>query len=1184
MWISLLSLILTAVAAVECTSQRKTAVIPGDLVIGALFSVHNTPEARSAHTRVCGTVREQYGIQRVEASFMTIDAINNDPKILPNIKLGVEIRDSCWYSPIALEQSIEFIRDTLASVDEIVSLHNASSSTIVHPPGVSVVYQRIFLNGTVYGPAQQCPSTTHAQKKSKNLIGVIGPGSSTVTIQVQNLLQLFNIAQVGYSATSRDLSEKNFYKYFLRVVPSDYYQAQVMVDLVRRYNWTYILAVYTDGNYGGSGMDAFSDLASLAGICIAVKDSVLSNAKDEDFDTVIEKLLLYPKAKVIVCFCEGMTLRRLLIATERLGVAGQFLIIGSDGWADRYEIVEGHEKAAIGGLSIRIHSNYEKSFDNYYFGLNPRKNKRNPWFQEFWQHRFNCSLNPSVPSKYNRTCTGRELLNDGKYTQDSKMAFVMKAIYTMAYGLHDMQQDLCKGKIGLCPAMLPINGSIYLQYLMNVTFQWREEELVEFDSQGDPPGWYDIMNFQQENDTNFKYTTIGSWKTGKLELLREIQWNPSFGSSVPESVCSRACPKGQKKNIHTDVAKCCWTCVACKDNQYLPNDTTCMDCDLGWWPNENLTDCYRIDVEHMKWGDTQAVVSMTLAILGFVCTLFAMVVFVQHNNTPVVKASTRELSYIIMVGMYLCYLTTFVLLTKPTMVSCYITRILPGLSFSMIYAALVTKTNRIARILAGSKKKIITKKPRFMSATAQVVITCLLILIEVGIIVFMLLWEPPDWKYHHPALNRVVLICNTTPLGVIAPMGFDFFLIIMCTLYALKTRNVPENFNEAKFIGFTMYTTCVIWIAFLPIYFGSDTKVITMCLCVSLSAIVTLVLLFLPKIYIILLRPERNNRSAFTTSKSVRCHIGSHVNSALSRTSTSFSTSDHSMESPKNHSVDVLLKQKHAAQKRKRSLFERFRIHRGRKEEKHAKMIADHIRAVKAAEDLDRRSHVRRSHSDHLSMLHKPSREVVGGRGGSGAGERDSSSPLLERKRQLANMLKNEYGQETSYMPGFDELEADDLYEPEKEDVGCQTSREMFQEWMREKKRVARSETMTIPLSPDSDMDLPSPPPEYSDVLLTKQQQQCDGKSRCNTHSMPSSGGNLIKLGGSNNEHKKRTTSTTTTTTMTPSVKMRGAGNAQSLKPAKIVEESASCYSDDSSSSGDYRKIVIDFGTKKPKK
>jgi ABC-type branched-subunit amino acid transport system substrate-binding protein len=80
-------------------------------------------------------------------------------------------------------------------------------------------------------------------------VGVIGPASSSVAIQVQNLLQLFQIPQIGYSTTSKDLSDKSRFSYFLRVVPSDYYQAQVMVDIVRKYNWTYVSAVNTDGKW-----------------------------------------------------------------------------------------------------------------------------------------------------------------------------------------------------------------------------------------------------------------------------------------------------------------------------------------------------------------------------------------------------------------------------------------------------------------------------------------------------------------------------------------------------------------------------------------------------------------------------------------------------------------------------------------------------------------------------------------------------------------------------------------------------------------------------------------------------------------------------------------------------------------------------------------------------------------------
>ncbi|GIY57906.1 metabotropic glutamate receptor 1 [Caerostris darwini] len=654
------------------------------------------------------------------------------------------------------------------------------------------------------------------------------------------------------------------------------------------------------GNYGGSGMDAFVKLAHEAGICIAASDSLLSHADDFVFDQVIRNLQKYPNARVVVCFCEGMTVRGLLKAVRRLNATGEFLLIGSDGWSDRNDVTEEYEKEAHGGISIRIHSTYDRSFDPYYFSLKPHNNSRNPWFREFWEYRFNCSL-PNGSGKYNKTCSGKEDLRE-RYKQDTKMSFVKKAIYTMAYGLHDMQKAKCNNT-GLCAEMLPLNGSLFLQYLLNVSFVW-ENETVKFDENGDPPGRYDIMNFQFIPENNsYDYKHVGSWDSGKLDILQSFQWNPKHvtdGLSLPESVCSKPCERGKVKSIQAESVKCCWVCVACKENQFLEDEFTCKDCNLGWWPNDNLTDCDRIPVDYIQWSDSTAIVSVTIAVLGMIATFFTMVVFILHNNTPVVKASTRELSYVILVGMYLCHSCTFPLLAKPTHTSCFMTRIMPGLSFAMMYASLVTKTNRIARILAGSKKKIITKKPRFMSGTAQVVITWLLISVESSIIGAMLVLEPADSMFAYPSLDKVELICNTTPLGIIAPLGFDFFLIAMCTVYAVKTRNVPENFNEAKFIGFTMYTTLVIWVAFVPIYFGSNSKVITLCLCISFSAIVALVLLFFPKLYIILLRPEKNNRSAFTTTKDVRCHIGGYPTAATVSRNSSHSTSEFSLESPRS--------------------------------------------------------------------------------------------------------------------------------------------------------------------------------------------------------------------------------------------------------------------------------------------
>jgi hypothetical protein len=106
-------------------------------------------------------------------------------------------------------------------------------------------HKTIFYN--IYLLQHQKPRDNTSKPFHQTLIGVMGPGSSSAALQTQNLLQLFSIPQIGYSTTSKDLSDKARYSTFLRVVPSDYYQAQVMVDVVKKFNWTYVSAVNTDG-------------------------------------------------------------------------------------------------------------------------------------------------------------------------------------------------------------------------------------------------------------------------------------------------------------------------------------------------------------------------------------------------------------------------------------------------------------------------------------------------------------------------------------------------------------------------------------------------------------------------------------------------------------------------------------------------------------------------------------------------------------------------------------------------------------------------------------------------------------------------------------------------------------------------------------------------------------------------
>lgn len=133
----------------------------------------------------------------------------------------------------------------------------------------------------------------------------------------------------------------------------------------------------------------------------------------------------------------------------------------------------------------------------------------------------------------------------------------------------------------------------------------------------------------------------------------------------------------------------------------------------------------------------------------------------------------------------------------------------------------------------------------------------------IGAIVWLII-EPPNIKEIYPSTLQVVLTCRVSTFSLMMSLVYNMVLILMCTLYAFKTRKMPENFNEAKYIGFTMYSTCIVWLAFVPIYFSTfnnyTIQISCMCMCLNISATVALGCLFTPKVYIVLIQPDKNIR------------------------------------------------------------------------------------------------------------------------------------------------------------------------------------------------------------------------------------------------------------------------------------------------------------------------------------
>lgn len=119
-------------------------------------------------------------------------------------------------------------------------------------------------------------------------------------------------------------------------------------------------------------------------------------------------------------------------------------------------------------------------------------------------------------------------------------------------------------------------------------------------------------------------------------------------------------------------------------------------------------------------------------------------------------------------------------------------------------------------------------------------------------------------KHVFPLRTRNVLVCEgSDDASYLVGLAYPCLLIAVCTVYAFKTRKCPEGFNEARHLAFANYTTCVIWLAFLPLFVlsGSTTvRALSLSFLLSLSGAVLLACLFAPKIYIALCKPDKNTR------------------------------------------------------------------------------------------------------------------------------------------------------------------------------------------------------------------------------------------------------------------------------------------------------------------------------------
>ena len=490
-------------------SAREAIETPGDILLGGLFPVHSGLQTSS--WKQCFTLNPERGIHRLEAMMYAVDRINKDRNILPNHTIGVNIRDTCGQDTHALEESIHFIKG-------------------------------------LGGVGSKCGSSG----LQSTLFGVVGAASSGVSMQVANLLRLFQIPQISYASTSPDLNDRQKYDFFFRTVPPDTYQARAMIDVIRHFEWTSVFGMYSSGNYGTKGMEVFEKLTEANGVCM-VKSFLLNG--NANFKSIFDQMEEFPGTRVVVLFLTIKDLSRLLTAVKEAKRKYRFKWLASDYWGTRSSFIkEGQlQDAAQGAITLTPQTVEVAEFEHYFQSLTLQNNKRNPWFPVFWEKYHQCSLS-NKSSTWSRRCVGDERLRRNDKLDD-KVPYVIDAVYAFAHAINKLVMKYC---VGAECRLSNLTGRTLLEVLRgNFSFVGQLDTL-RFDENGSTVRAYEINELVVES--GLRYKKLGSW-SGALNGMDAT-------ANVPSS-CSDTCQIGQIKVPKKAGVKCCFICRDCGAKQFV---------------------------------------------------------------------------------------------------------------------------------------------------------------------------------------------------------------------------------------------------------------------------------------------------------------------------------------------------------------------------------------------------------------------------------------------------------------------------------------------------------------------------------------------------------------------------------------------------------------------------------------
>uniref|UniRef100_A0A8C5PIM3 G-protein coupled receptor family C group 6 member A n=1 Tax=Leptobrachium leishanense TaxID=445787 RepID=A0A8C5PIM3_9ANUR len=779
------------------------------------------------------------GFLQMLAMSHAVEMINNST-LLPGIKLGYEIYDTCSETTLGVLAALRFL-----------STFNSTEDTV-----------KFLCNYSDYTP---------------KIKAVIGSSYSEVSITIAKVLNTQLIPQISHSSSAEVLSDKFRFPAFLRTIPNDAHQTRAMAKLIHKSGWNWIGMIVMDDDYGRSALESFASQTMTINVCIAFKEVIPAHLSDSTIqskiDETVKTIQRETRVNVIVAFLKPSLLTRLFKKVIEVAITKTW--IASDSWSTAVglsSIPNIHRIGQVIGFIFK--SGDTSSFNSYLKNLNVQHFEENRLLEEYAELLTDC---PKVKISELYSCISdyskeadykRRKINSKSLSQDFLSAMVRPGlVYSTQLAVAAVANaigQICLGRNCSNPtAFAPWE---LLQTLKKVNFSFHGRN-IHFDSSGDANIGYDVLIWKEGANGNFNITTIAEYDTEKDIFIfhnKHKEKEFKFLTKV-NSKCSDECKPGQMKKTSASLHTCCYECVNCPENHFTDNTDMgyCIQCNnkTHWAPVKSSA-CYKKKIEYLHWSDGFAVVLLIVSFSGVVLIVAIALLFAKKFNTPVVKASGGMLCYVILLSIFFSFVSAVFFIGKPDNFKCKVRQTLFGISFTMVVSCILLKSIKI--LLAFSFDPRVQSFLKFLYKPFTLVFVCTGI--QVIICTIWLVFWSPYIRENFSLPKTIILECDegsTIAFGIM--LGYIALLAFICFIFAFKGRKLPENYNEGKFITFGMLIYFITWITFIPVYattFGIYLPAVEM-IVILISSYGILSCTFLPKCYIILYKQDTNTKSAF---------------------------------------------------------------------------------------------------------------------------------------------------------------------------------------------------------------------------------------------------------------------------------------------------------------------------------